>query len=48
MRWEDLPESQNVEDRRGEGGGGGGLAAVAADYPAVPAASGSARFWFSD
>ena len=24
MRWEDLPESQNVEDRRGEGGGGGG------------------------
>jgi predicted metalloprotease len=26
MRWEDLPESQNVEDRRGEGGGfGGGL-----------------------
>jgi predicted metalloprotease len=27
MRWEDLPESQNVEDRRGEGGdyGGGGF-----------------------
>ena len=24
MRWEDLPESQNVEDRRGEAGGGGG------------------------
>jgi predicted metalloprotease len=24
MRWEDLPESQNVEDRRGEEGGGGG------------------------
>jgi len=24
MRWEDLPESQNVEDRRGEGGGFGG------------------------
>jgi predicted metalloprotease len=24
MRWEDLPESQNVEDRRGETGGGGG------------------------
>jgi predicted metalloprotease len=24
MRWEDLPESQNVEDRRGEGGGGFG------------------------
>ena len=24
MRWEDLPESQNVEDRRGDGGGGGG------------------------
>src|SRR3954462_4477754 len=24
MRWEDLPESQNVEDRRGEDGGGGG------------------------
>jgi uncharacterized protein len=24
MRWEDLPESQNVEDRRGESGGGGG------------------------
>jgi uncharacterized protein len=23
MRWEDLPESQNVEDRRGEAGGGG-------------------------
>jgi predicted metalloprotease len=23
MRWEDLPESQNVEDRRGEEGGGG-------------------------
>jgi predicted metalloprotease len=23
MRWEDLPESQNVEDRRGEDGGGG-------------------------
>ena len=25
MRWEDLPESQNVEDRRGEVGGGGGF-----------------------
>ncbi len=25
MRWEDLPESQNVEDRRGDGGGGGGF-----------------------
>lgn len=25
MRWEDLPESQNVEDRRGEEGGGGGF-----------------------
>src|SRR5262249_48530133 len=26
MRWEDLPESSNIEDRRGEGpGGGGGL-----------------------
>src|SRR5262245_29910432 len=24
MRWEDLPESENVEDRRGEGGGGFG------------------------
>ena len=24
MRWEDLPESGNVEDRRDEGGGGGG------------------------
>ncbi|MGH6769816.1 MAG: KPN_02809 family neutral zinc metallopeptidase [Xanthobacteraceae bacterium] len=24
MRWEDLPESQNVEDRRGDEGGGGG------------------------
>jgi uncharacterized protein len=24
MRWEDLPESSNIEDRRGEGGGGGG------------------------
>ncbi len=24
MRWEDLPESQNVEDRRGEEGGGSG------------------------
>ena len=24
MRWEDLPESDNVEDRRGDGGGGGG------------------------
>ena len=24
MRWDDLPESGNVEDRRGEGGGGGG------------------------
>jgi predicted metalloprotease len=23
MRWEDLPESQNVEDRRGDAGGGG-------------------------
>jgi predicted metalloprotease len=25
MRWEDLPESGNVEDRRDEGGGGGGF-----------------------
>ena len=25
MRLEDLPESGNVEDRRGEGGGGGGF-----------------------
>jgi predicted metalloprotease len=25
MRWEDLPESQNVEDRRDGGGGGGGF-----------------------
>jgi predicted metalloprotease len=24
MRWEDLPQSENVEDRRGESGGGGG------------------------
>src|SRR5919198_1681774 len=24
MRWEDLPQSENVEDRRGEEGGGGG------------------------
>ncbi len=25
MRWEDLRSSDNVEDRRGEGGGGGGM-----------------------
>jgi predicted metalloprotease len=25
MRWEDLPESQNIEDRRGAGGGGFGM-----------------------
>ena len=24
MRWDDLPQSDNVEDRRGDGGGGGG------------------------
>src|ERR1041384_8124198 len=24
MRWEDLEQSSNIEDRRGEGGGGGG------------------------
>jgi predicted metalloprotease len=25
MRWEDLPQSDNVDDRRGDGGGGGGM-----------------------
>ena len=24
MRWDDLPQSDNIEDRRGDGGGGGG------------------------
>ena len=24
MRYDDLPQSDNIEDRRGDGGGGGG------------------------
>jgi predicted metalloprotease len=33
MRWEDLPESQNVEDRRGEEGGGGGFGRGGGGFP---------------
>jgi uncharacterized protein len=33
MRWEDLPESQNVEDRRGDGGGGGGFGRGGGGFP---------------
>jgi predicted metalloprotease len=33
MRWEDLPESQNVEDRRGESGGGGGGGGFGGGFP---------------
>ncbi len=33
MRWEDLPESQNVEDRRGEDGGGGGFGRGGGGFP---------------
>jgi predicted metalloprotease len=33
MRWEDLPESQNVEDRRGEAGGGGGFGRGGGGFP---------------
>jgi predicted metalloprotease len=33
MRWEDLPESQNVEDRRGEDGGGFGGGGYSGGFP---------------
>ena len=45
MRLDDLPESGNIEDRRGEGGLGGGEAASASPWAAVD--WGSAPSWCS-
>ncbi len=40
MRWEDLPESQNVEDRRGSDGGGGGYGGGGGGFGGVPGGAG--------
>ena len=43
MRYDDLPQSDNIEDRRGDGGGGGG-----GGFPmAAEAGSASAPSWCS-